>query len=50
MEQLAATIQKPDLPAFAVLALIVAAIIVSGWSFWRWEERRRSFRLRAQTD
>lgn len=50
MDQLAATIQKPDVPAFAVLAAIAATIIVSGWSFWRWEERRRNTRLKAQTD
>lgn len=50
MDRLAATIQKPDLPAFAMLAAVIAAIVVSGWSFWRWEERRRNTRLRAQTD
>lgn len=49
-DRLAATIQKPDLPAFALLAAVIAAIVVSGWSFWRWEERRRNTRLRAQTD
>jgi uncharacterized membrane protein YdjX (TVP38/TMEM64 family) len=49
-DRLAATIQKPDLPAFALLAVVIAAIIASGWSFWRWEGRRRNTRLRAQTD
>jgi phospholipase D1/2 len=43
-DQLAATIHKPDLPAFAVLAMIVAALIVGGWSFLRWEEHRRNSR------
>ena len=49
-DRLAATIQKPDLPAFALLAAVIAAIVVSSWSFWRWEERQRNARLRAQTD
>ena len=49
-DRLAATIQKPDLPAFALLAAVVAVIIASGWAFWRWEERRRDSRLRATTD
>ncbi|SCY29153.1 Uncharacterized membrane protein YdjX, TVP38/TMEM64 family, SNARE-associated domain [Nitrosospira sp. Nl5] len=49
-DRLAATIQKPDLPAFAILAAVVAVIIASGWAFWRWEERRRDSRLRATTD
>ena len=49
-DRLAATIQKPDLQAFAILAAVAAVIILGGWSFWRWEERRRNTRLRAQTD
>jgi uncharacterized membrane protein YdjX (TVP38/TMEM64 family) len=49
-DRLAATIQKPDLPAFALLAAVIAVIVVSGWSFWRWEGRQRNARLRAQTD
>jgi phospholipase D1/2 len=49
-DRLAATIQKPDLPAFAVLVVVVAVIIVSGWTFWRWEERHRNTRLRAHPD
>lgn len=49
-DRLAATIQKPDLPTFALLAAVIAAIVVSGWSFWRWEGRRRNTRLRAQAD
>jgi phospholipase D1/2 len=49
-DRLAATIQKPDLPAFAVLATVIAIIIVSGWTFWRWEERQRNSRLRARAD
>lgn len=49
-DRLAATIQKPDLPAFALLAAVVAVIIASGWAFWRWEGRRRNSRLRATAD
>jgi phosphatidylserine/phosphatidylglycerophosphate/cardiolipin synthase-like enzyme/uncharacterized membrane protein YdjX (TVP38/TMEM64 family) len=49
-DRLAATIQKPDLPAFAVLATVVAVLIVSAWTFWRWEERHRNSRLRARAD
>jgi phospholipase D1/2 len=49
-DRLAATIQKPDLPAFAILAAVAAVIILGGWSFWRWEERRRNTRLRAPID
>ncbi len=49
-DRLAATIQKPDLPAFAVLATVVAVIIVSAWTFWRWEDRQRNTRLRARAD
>ena len=40
-DQLAATIQKPDLPAFAALVAVVAIIIVIAWTCWRWAERRR---------
>ena len=40
-DQLAATIQKPDLPAFAALAAVVAIIIVIAWTCWRWANRRR---------
>ncbi len=50
IDRLAATMQKPDLPAFAVLATVVAAIIVSRWTFWRWEERQRNYRFRARAD
>lgn len=39
-DRLAATIQKPDLPTFVVLAAVVAVIIVGGWILWRWEERQ----------
>lgn len=49
-DRLAATIQKPDMPAFAILAAVVAAIIATGWTLWRWEERRRGNRLRAIVD
>lgn len=49
-DRLAATIQKPDLPAFALLAVIIAALTAGGWAFWRWEKQRRSTRLRAQAD
>lgn len=49
-DRLAATIQEPDLPAFAILVAVVGVIIVSGWTFWRWEERHRNPRLRAQSD
>ncbi len=49
-DRLAATIQKPDLPTFAILVAVVAALIASGWTFWRWEERRRNSRLRATAD
>jgi phospholipase D1/2 len=44
MDQLAATLREPDLPAFALLAAIIGVIVVSGWSFWRWEERHRNSR------
>jgi len=44
IDQLAATLRKPDLPAFALLAAIIGVIVVSGWSFWRWEERHRNSR------
>ena len=40
-DQLAATIQKPDLPAFAALVAIAAIIIVIAWTCWRWVNRRR---------
>jgi uncharacterized membrane protein YdjX (TVP38/TMEM64 family) len=52
-DQLAATLQKPDLPAFAVLVAVVAIIIVTGWTCWRWAERRRQnilASLSTQTD
>lgn len=49
-DRLAATIQEPDLPAFAILVAVVGVIIVTGWTFWRWEERHRDPRLRAQSD
>ncbi|SOD41788.1 Phosphatidylserine/phosphatidylglycerophosphate/cardiolipin synthase [Nitrosovibrio sp. Nv4] len=49
-DRLAATIQEPDLPAFAILVAVVGVIIVAGWTFWRWEERHRNPRLRAQSD
>jgi phosphatidylserine/phosphatidylglycerophosphate/cardiolipin synthase-like enzyme/uncharacterized membrane protein YdjX (TVP38/TMEM64 family) len=40
-DQLAATIQKPDLPAFAALVAVAAIIIVIAWTCWRWASRRR---------
>jgi uncharacterized membrane protein YdjX (TVP38/TMEM64 family) len=40
-DQLAATIQKPDLPAFAALVAVAAIIIVIAWTCWRWMNRRR---------
>ena len=49
-DRLAATIQKPDLQAFAILAAVAAVIILGGWSFWHWEEQRRNTRLRAPID
>ncbi|WON73761.1 VTT domain-containing protein [Nitrosospira sp. Is2] len=49
-ERLAAAIEKPNLPAFATLAVVVAILIASGWAIWRWENRRRASRLRAETD
>ncbi|MDN5850323.1 MAG: VTT domain-containing protein [Nitrococcus sp.] len=49
-DRLAATIQEPDLPAFALLAAVIAAIIAGGWTLWRWEGRRRDDRLRATVD
>ncbi|MBA4141958.1 MAG: VTT domain-containing protein [Nitrosospira sp.] len=49
-DTLAATMQKPDLPAFALLAVIVAAVIVAGWAVWRWEKKHLNSRLRAETD
>jgi uncharacterized membrane protein YdjX (TVP38/TMEM64 family) len=49
-ERLAAAIEKPNLPAFATLAAVVAILIASGWAIWRWENRRRASRLRAETD
>ncbi|HEU4853953.1 MAG TPA: VTT domain-containing protein [Nitrosospira sp.] len=49
-DRLAATLQKPDLPAFAILVAVVAVLIVSGWKFWQWEEKHWNTRLRAQSD
>jgi phospholipase D1/2 len=49
-DRLAAAIEKPNLPAFAALAAVVAILIVSGWAIWRWEDRRRGSRVRAETD
>jgi phosphatidylserine/phosphatidylglycerophosphate/cardiolipin synthase-like enzyme/uncharacterized membrane protein YdjX (TVP38/TMEM64 family) len=49
-DRLAATIQKPDIPTFAMLAAVVAAIIAGGFAFWHWEQRRRNDRLRAHSD
>jgi uncharacterized membrane protein YdjX (TVP38/TMEM64 family) len=49
-DRLAATIQKPDIPTFALLAAVVAALIAGGFAFWHWEQRQRNDRLRAQTD
>lgn len=39
-DQVAATIRKPDLPAFAVLAAVVGGIVVGLWALRRWVERR----------
>ncbi|HRF43725.1 MAG TPA: VTT domain-containing protein [Candidatus Competibacteraceae bacterium] len=39
-DQVAATIRKPDLPAFAVLAAVVGGIVVGLWALRRWAERR----------
>jgi phosphatidylserine/phosphatidylglycerophosphate/cardiolipin synthase-like enzyme/uncharacterized membrane protein YdjX (TVP38/TMEM64 family) len=47
---LAATLQKPDLPAFAILVAVIAVIIVGGWKLWQWGEKHRNDRLRAQSD
>jgi uncharacterized membrane protein YdjX (TVP38/TMEM64 family) len=49
-DRLAAAIEKPSIFAFAVLAAVVGVLIVSGWGLWRWEDRRRGSRLRAETD
>jgi phosphatidylserine/phosphatidylglycerophosphate/cardiolipin synthase-like enzyme/uncharacterized membrane protein YdjX (TVP38/TMEM64 family) len=49
-DRLAATIQKPDIATFAMLAAVVAALIAGGFAFWRWEKRQRNDRLRAQAD
>jgi phospholipase D1/2 len=40
-DQLAATIQKPDLPAFTALVAVAAVLIVITWACWRWVNRRR---------
>ncbi|HJT50576.1 MAG TPA: VTT domain-containing protein [Nitrosospira sp.] len=40
-DQLAATIEEPDLPAFAVLAIILGIIIAIVWRLWRWAERHQ---------
>ena len=49
-DQLAATIEKPDLPAFAVLAAVVAIIVVTGWKLWHWAERHEEIPLKTQSD
>ena len=49
-DRLAAAIEQPNLPAFAALAAVVAILVVSGWAIWRWEERRKGSRLKAETD
>lgn len=49
-DQLAATIRKPDLPAFAILAAVLAAIVAGGWTFWHWEEKKRDAALRTRSD
>jgi uncharacterized membrane protein YdjX (TVP38/TMEM64 family) len=49
-DRLAATLQKPDLPAFAILVAVIAVIIVGGWKLWQWGEKHRNTRLRAQSD
>jgi len=49
-DRLAAAIEKPNLPAFTALVAVVAILIVSGWAIWRWEDRRRGSRVRAETD
>lgn len=49
-DQVAATIRKPDLPAFAILATVLAVIVAGGWAFWHWEEKKRDSGLRAQSD
>jgi uncharacterized membrane protein YdjX (TVP38/TMEM64 family) len=49
-DQLAATIEKPDLPAFAILAAVVGVIVVTGWKLWHWAERRAEIPLKTQSD
>ena len=49
-DRLAAAIEQPNLPAFAALAAVVAILVVSGWAIWRWDERRKGSRLKAETD
>jgi phosphatidylserine/phosphatidylglycerophosphate/cardiolipin synthase-like enzyme/uncharacterized membrane protein YdjX (TVP38/TMEM64 family) len=49
-DRLAAAIEKPNLTAFAALAAVVAVLVACGWAIWRWETRRKSSRLRAETD
>lgn len=49
-DRLAAAIRKPDILTFALLVAVIAAIIAASFAFWRWEQRQRNDRLRAQTD
>ncbi len=49
-DQLAATIRKPDLPAFAILAAVLASLVAGGWAFWQWGEKKRDAALRTQSD
>lgn len=48
--QLAATIRKPDLPAFAILVAILASLVAGAWGLWQWEEKKRHSTLRTPPD
>ena len=49
-DQLAATIRKPDLPAFAILAAVLATLVAGGWAFWQRGEKKRDAVLRTRSD
>ena len=48
--QLAATIRKPALPAFAILVAILASLVAGAWGLWQWEEKKRHSTLRTPPD
>ncbi len=39
-DQVIATIRKPDLGAFAVLAAVAGALAIGGWMLYRWAQKR----------